>query len=93
MAYLETSLLAWLVAFIQISGLLSAWLARLSEGSSRQCWCQRLFIGCLAIVGLSLLVGVALGTRYWVASAGTLSAMILAAVWDFSAHARMESLR
>ncbi|MEX0676135.1 MAG: hypothetical protein WD063_03620 [Pirellulales bacterium] len=92
MAYLDTSFLTWFLGLIQIAGLLSAWLARLSEGSSRQVWCQRLFVGCLALVGLSTMVVVALGARYWVASGATLSAMILAAVWDFSAHARVRSL-
>jgi hypothetical protein len=92
MAYLETSFFAWLLGLIQIAGLLSAWLARLSEGSARQAWCQRLFVGCLALVGLSTMIVVALGARHWVASGATLSAMILAAIWDFSVHARVESL-
>jgi hypothetical protein len=35
---------------------------------------------------------VALGAREWVASGATLSAMILAAIWDFSVHARVESV-
>ena len=92
MAYLETSFFAWLLGLIQIAGLLSAWLARLSEGSARQAWCQRLFVGCLALVGLTTMIVVALGARHWVSSGATLSAMILAAIWDFSAHARVESL-
>jgi hypothetical protein len=92
MAYLETSFFAWLLGFIQIAGLLSAWLARLSEGSRRQAWCQRLFVACLALVGLTTMLVVALGARHWVASGATLSAMILAAIWDFSAHAGVETL-
>lgn len=92
MAYLETSFLTWLLGLLQIAGLLSAWLARLSEGSSRQAWCQCLFVGCLALVGLSTMVFVALGARYWLGPGATLSVMILTAVWDFRAHARAESL-
>ena len=92
MAYLETSFWAWFLGLIPIAGLLSAWLARLSEGSSRQAWCQRLFVACLAIVGLLTMAFVALGARYWLASGATLSVMILAAVWDFSTHASVESV-
>lgn len=92
MAYLETSFWAWFLGLIPIAGLLCAWLARLSEGSCRQAWCQRLFVACLAIVGLLTMAFVALGARYWLASGATLSVMILAAVWDFSAHRRVQSL-
>lgn len=92
MAYLDTSILAWILALVQIAGLFSAWLARLSEGSARQACCQRFFVCCLALVGISTMIAVVLGTRYWVASGVTFSAMILAAVWDFSAHLRAESL-
>lgn len=93
MAYLETSLLVWLLAVAQLAGLVSAWLARLSEGSARQACCQRLFVACVALLGLLTMVTVAMGARYWWASGGTLSAMILAAVWDFRPHTRAESLR
>jgi hypothetical protein len=92
MAYLETSFLAWLLSLIQIAGLISAWLARLSEGSPSQAHCQRLFVGCLALMGLLTMASVALGVRYWLVSGATLSIMVLVAVWDFSAHAPVESL-
>jgi hypothetical protein len=92
MAYLEISFLPWFLSAIQIAGLISAWLARLSEGSPRQAWCQRLFVGCLAVMGLVTMTFVAVGARYWLASGATLSVMVLAAVWDFSAHARVEGL-
>jgi hypothetical protein len=92
MAYLETSFLAWFLGLIQIAGLASAWLARLSEGSSRQASCQRLFVALLAVIGLVTMVFVTLGVRYWLASGATLSVMILAAIWDFRPHAGVESV-
>jgi hypothetical protein len=87
MAYLETSALAWAMGSVQIIGLLSAWLARLSEGSSRQVWFHALFFGCLALMGLATMAFVALGTQHWLGSGTTLSVMVLAAVWDFRTHA------
>jgi hypothetical protein len=92
MAYLETSFFAWFLGLIQIAGLASAWLARLNEGSVRQAWAHRLFVACLGLVGLSTMVFVVFGARYWLVSGATLSAMILAAVWDASAQAPMEGL-
>jgi hypothetical protein len=90
MAYLETSFLAWLLGLIQITGLASAWLARLSEGSPREAICQGLFVGCLAVVGALTMIFVALGIHHWLASGATLAVMLLAAIWDFKAHARVE---
>ena len=92
MAYPETSFLVWSLGFIQIAGLASAWLARLSEGSRSQASCQCVFLAFLGLVGLVTMASVTLGPRYWLASGATLSAMILGAIWDFRAHVRAESL-
>jgi len=62
---------------------LSAWLARLSEGSARQAACQRFFLACLLLVGLGTIASLALVPTYWVASGTTLSLMVLAATCDF----------
>jgi hypothetical protein len=90
MAYLEASMLGWSLGVIQVVGLLSAWLARLNEGSTRQVWCHWLFVACLALIGLATMAFVAIGARYWLASGTTLSVMVLAAVWDFRPHASPE---
>jgi len=92
MSYLEPSFLVWSLGVIQILGLISAWLARLSEGSASQASCQRLFIACLALVGLTTMASIALSPtpKYWLASGVTLGVMILAAIWDFSPRAEVE---
>ncbi len=92
MAYLEPSFLVWSLGVIQILGLASAWLARLSEGSAGQASCQRLFFACLALVALTTMASIALSPtpKYWLASGATLSVMILAAIWDFSPRAEVE---
>jgi hypothetical protein len=87
MAYLESSLLGSALALLQVIGLLSALLARLSEGSSQQSWCHWLFVSCLAVIGIATMAFVAAGTKHWLPSGATLSLMVLAAVWDFRAHA------
>ncbi len=86
MAYLEASNFVFLFSFVQIAGLASAWLARLSEGSGRQSPCQWLFFGLLAAVGVTTMASIALDTG-WLTSGATLAAMVLAAIWDFRAHA------
>jgi uncharacterized membrane protein len=92
MAYPETSFLLWSLGFIQIAGLVSAWLARLSEGSRSQASCQCLFLALLGLVGLSTMASLALGPRYWLACGATLSVMVLGAIWDFRAQVRTSGL-
>jgi hypothetical protein len=90
MAYPEGAFLIWSLGFIQIAGLVSAWLARLSEGSRSQAPCHWLFLAFLGLVGLATMASVTLGPRYWLASGATLSVMTLGAIWDFRAQARVE---
>ena len=92
MAYPETSFVVWSLIFVQIAGLISAWLARLSEGSRTQAPCQWLFLALLGLVGTATMAAVTLGPRYWLASGATLGVMILGAVWDFRAQPRPEGL-
>jgi hypothetical protein len=92
MAYPETSLVVWSLASVQVAGIASAWLARLSEGSRNQAPCQWLFVALLAVVGMATMASVTLGPRYWLASGATLSVMVLAAIWDFRAHSGPEAM-
>ncbi len=81
MSYLESALPLWVFGFIQFAGLLSAWTARVAEGSRGQAWSQRVFIAFLALMGLVTVLSVPCGPRYWFAACGTLGAMMLAAIW------------
>ena len=67
---------------VQVFGLGSAWFARLSEGSSRQAICQRLFFGCLVLVGVAMIPAAKLGPGFWLSSGATLSLMILAVTYN-----------
>jgi hypothetical protein len=71
----------WLVA-IQVLGLLSAWVARLTEGSRRQIWFQRLFFVCLLLVGLAAAGTSGVGPGCWLFSNATLAVMVLTATFD-----------
>jgi hypothetical protein len=72
------------LAGIQIVGLASAAVARLSEGSSRQKSGQRLFLACLGLVGAATIVSVFMGPGCWLSSGTTFSLMVLGATCDFS---------
>jgi hypothetical protein len=88
MAYLDGSTFVWALAIVQIVGLVSAPLARLSEGSRGQVPCHWLFLGCLAAIGLATMLAVHLGPRSLLFCCLTMSIMVLVAVWDFRAHPR-----
>lgn len=86
MAYLEGSSFVWTLAILQIAGLISAPLARLSEGSRGQVPCHGLFLGCLATIGLATMLAAHLGPRYLLFCCLTMSIMVLVAVWDSRTH-------
>src|SRR5205807_2201261 len=91
MASVDAHVVVWILSIIQTLGLTSAWLARLSEGSRRQTWCQRFFFACLAMVGVATVVSMALSSAAWLICGTTLSLMVLAATWDFRSHAPAEA--
>lgn len=65
------------------SGLISAWLARLSVGSKGQTFCQSLFFACLALVGGATLFSLSLTPVSWMGCGATMCTMVLTAIWDF----------
>ena len=82
MSVLQSHAAFWILTVVEILGLTSAWFARLSEGSPRQAFCQRLFFGCLVLVGVAMIPAVKLGPGFWFSSGTTLSLMILAVTYD-----------
>lgn len=78
----HTMILAFLF-FAQVFGLVSAALARLSEGSAYQASSHRLFLASLAIVGVTTMTALLLSLNYWLTSGATLSVMVLTATCDF----------
>jgi hypothetical protein len=84
MSHFEASAVCWLFGALQVLGLTSAWAARLSERSRRQASCQRLFFGCLALIGGATIISLILGPVCWLTCGITLSLMVLTATCDFS---------
>jgi hypothetical protein len=86
----DVQALSWILAAVQVVGLLSTWLARSSVGCRGQRPCQWLFLSCLTLVGLGTVAAMAISAAHWLFSAGTLALMILAAVWDFGGQSSTE---
>ena len=78
------------LAAVQILGMASAWLARLSEGSAHQCRCQRLFFFSLVIVGAATMAALRFSPICWLVSAVTFTLMIMVVVCDFSRSRRAD---
>lgn len=75
--------LVWTLGAVQLFSLFSAWIARLAEGSHRQASCQWLYLGCLALMGLTTMVSVAISFESWIFCSFTLSLMVVAVLWDY----------
>jgi hypothetical protein len=74
----------WILAVIEIVGLASAWMARLSLGSRRQRPFQALFIVCLLLSGATTVLALPLGAGCWLTASTTFAIMVLTATCDFS---------
>ena len=73
----------WLMVAAQFLGVSSAWLARLSEGSSCQAVCQYVFFGVLPLMGVVTAAALAVGPGCWMACSTTLAVMVLTVTCDF----------
>ena len=88
MIALEAHAVFWLLIAVQAAGLTSTWLTRLSEGSRCQTSCQRLFFGCLGLVGLATIASLGLGPGSWLSCGTTLSLMVVGVTWDVGQSSR-----
>lgn len=86
MTNIEPTLPLWVWVCLQLVGIGSAWLARLSEGSAHQTRCQWLFMISLFLIGLATMAALWQRPGYWLGLAITLSSMILVAICDFRRH-------
>jgi hypothetical protein len=84
----ETSYVFWLLIAVELLGLASAVVARVSEGSRRENWCQRIFLAVMGVVGIVAIISLGFGPDCWLAAGGTFSLMVLIATTDFGHSAR-----
>jgi hypothetical protein len=88
MDHLDSTTVLWAFGAVQALGLAAAWLARVSEGSVLQTWCQRLFLISLLLTGSATVVAPGFGGGYWLISSATLGLMVVIAVCDFRQRER-----
>jgi hypothetical protein len=88
MDHLDPTAVLWTFGAIQALGLTTAWLSRVSEGSSLQTWSQRLFLLNLLACGSATVIAPGLGAGYWLVSSSTLGVMVIVAVCDFRRRER-----
>jgi hypothetical protein len=88
MGSLQGPTVSWVVLTIQLSGIVSACLARFSEGCACQRFCQGLFFLCLALVAASAVVTLRLEPDCWLTSGGILAAMVVTATFQLGQSRR-----
>ena len=76
----------WFVIVVQLLGIASMTVARLSENTSAQIGFQRLFFVCLLTVGLATVATIHVGDASRLFCALTLPVMTVGATLDLSAH-------
>jgi hypothetical protein len=80
----------WTIFTVQLLGMASAWVARLSVGSTRQVGCQRLFFVSLVAVGVATMASLCSPPLYWVVSAVTFTLTIMVVICDFGRSERTD---
>lgn len=76
---------------IQIMGVATALLARLSERSALQSWCHAMFFASLILMGVATVASLTVGPGMTLASGATLAVMAVAAVCEFRPAANFET--
>ena len=80
--------LVWILAATLCLGMGSAYLARLSAGTSHEIGCQLLFLVALAGVATAAVVSCWINAGLWYLSGGTLAAMVVLATYDGQPYER-----
>ncbi|MBN2216490.1 MAG: hypothetical protein JW719_03845 [Pirellulales bacterium] len=81
MTYLEGSAIPWAVVSVHVLGLLSACLARFSEGCGCQKFYRGLFLVFLVLVAGSAIVSMGFEPECWLTSGTILAVMMVAATF------------
>jgi len=82
MTHLASSALPWAVVSVQILGILSACLARFSEGCACQKLCQGLFFLFLTLVAGSAVVSLRFRPECWLTAGAVLAVMVVTATFQ-----------
>lgn len=85
----DPMVVACCLACVQVVGLASAWLARVTSRSIRHSSCQVLFFCCLTLVGMVTMLAFSHGAGAFLLCGTTLSIMVLTTTWDFGGAKHM----
>ena len=88
----ESAVVLYSFGAIQLLGLVSAGVTRVSEGSRCQTSSQQVFLGFLGTVGLATVASIALWPGCWLASGATLAVMVLTVTCDFGRSRRVAAV-
>jgi hypothetical protein len=72
-----------LISVVQVCGLASAALARISEGGCSQGLCYRIYLALLVLVAFMTVLNLWNPPQQWILSAVTLAIMVITATCDF----------
>ncbi|HTU27040.1 MAG TPA: hypothetical protein VMF30_16655 [Pirellulales bacterium] len=81
----------WILLAVEVAGLMSASLVRLTHGCRSHSSCQWLFFACLSLVGCGSVVAMVISPICWLLSGGTLAMMIVSVVWARSHEQAFEA--
>ncbi len=82
MESLDLQIVGWTALAMQLLGLASVVVLRLSPSAAAAAGCQCLFVGSFGMVGLATAVTLVLGTSLWPGCCVTLSLMVVGAILD-----------
>lgn len=85
---LESYVLFIVLVAIQMLGLASAAVARISIGSRHQGKFQWMFMTCLGLVGMGMVISLGVAPGLWIGSGASLAVMVLAATCEFGRSRR-----
>ena len=78
----QESMVVCAAGAIQLVGLLSLLIARITEGTTARSWAQLFFVFCLAMIGVITMCAIATGNGCWASCATTLSVMCVGVTLD-----------
>ena len=88
MIELENYLAFAILVTLQVLGLASAAVARISIGSRHQGKFQWVFLSCLGLVGMSMVISLGVAPGLWIGSGAILAVMALATTCEFGRSRR-----
>lgn len=73
----------WVMLSIQVLGVISAILSRMSAAHLQGTkWCRNIFLGCLVVLGLATMYAIGIQSGHWAYCGTTFSLMAVGGTWE-----------